>query len=164
MLIGLHQFSSQCLNFLTQSGANKVDLEVIAEITRFRQEFSATALLNQLETLIHLSFESQVQHSISLIYDHVLQATQADVLRVLQVIQESAWRAHEDCDTFPQSCFLFLRVLTTHNSGADHVCKHLRGQPLQLDIDLGAEFSGWTKNDAIGTVVTTDLLCLHGVD
>jgi len=66
----------------------------------FLRELVCTSLFNLLKASIHLSFKAHVKHAVSLINNQVLKFFQLDVLSVLEMVQKSAWRAHQDSAAF----------------------------------------------------------------
>ena len=70
------------------------------EASNFLRELILTSSLDQGKALVHLLFETHIEHAISLIDDQVLQEVHLDVFSVLQMIEETAWSAHENCTSF----------------------------------------------------------------
>ena len=64
-----------------------------------RSELVTTAFLDQREALVHLPLKAHVEHTISFVYDDVLESAESDILCVLKVVQEAAWCADQNSDS-----------------------------------------------------------------
>ena len=93
-------------------------------------ELITATSLDQRQTLVHLALEAHVQHAVRLVDDDVLESVQANALSVLEVVEEAAWCANQDCDALAQPRFLFLGILAAHDGRAYHEGKALKSQPL----------------------------------
>ena len=70
------------------------------EATDFFCELILTSPLDEGKALIHLLFETHIEHAISFVDNQVLQEVHLDVFSVLQMIEETTWSAHENCTSF----------------------------------------------------------------
>ena len=64
-----------------------------------RSELVTAAFLDQREAFVHLPLEAHVEHTISFVYDDVLESAESDILCVLKVVQETARCADQDSDS-----------------------------------------------------------------
>ena len=80
------------------------------------------------------------------------------------MVKEASRSTDKDSDALSKTSFLFLRILTAHDCRTNHVCEHLEAQTLQLDVNLCTKLTSWTENDAISTVVASNLLDFKRMD
>ena len=65
----------------------------------YRRELVSAPPLNQVETGVHFTLKSHIEHPVSLVNDEVLEATEANVFRILQMVEEATRGADQDRDT-----------------------------------------------------------------
>lgn len=91
----LHQFIAQSLDFVVHGSRYEINFDFVAPVFLFAifivilialQELVRALFLNQVETLIHLLFKTNIKHAIRFVENQVLQIVKFQALGILQMV------------------------------------------------------------------------------